>query len=356
MEALLIKKDCCSGSRQFNPGDVYICGPETKKKFQALNGSAVFFHLESDIPRFIDGSGFKELLLVRGGGLGDLIALSSVITYLHEKNVRTRVLTQSRFFHVFDWFDVDVKLMALDQVLFRNYNMQYRLNLKKNLGMMQGERLIEQGSGRNWYEIFFEAIKADIDNGWFRPQLTNLRVYDLPVNVDKESILICHKATANMRSARFEDIHKALRRVTDRPLYVHQLNLTESDEKYIWFAKDERLGIIPPGSMQQFLCDVYDAGQVVSVDTVPVHFREGINKPVIGLYTSFTTEARTKYYRYAKTYDLESQCPDQPCFLHQKSRDHVCKYGKGFNNAPCMDGRANLKLHEQLISIFNESI
>src|SRR4030043_1955441 len=140
MEVLLIKKSCRSGERIFNPGEVYLCGPETKKKFQALNGSAQFLILENELPRFIQGKGFKELLLVRGGGIGDLMALSSIITYLAKKNIRTWVWTQRKYFNVFDWFNVSVKLTAVDQPLFADFNMNYRLNLIKRLGMMQGER------------------------------------------------------------------------------------------------------------------------------------------------------------------------------------------------------------------------
>ena len=356
MEVLLIKKSCRSGERIFNPGEVYLCGPETKKKFQALNGSAQFLILENELPRFIQGKGFKELLLVRGGGIGDLMALSSIITYLAKKNIRTWFWTQRKYFNVFDWFNVSVKLTAADQPLFTDFNMNYRLSLKKRLGMMQGERMIEHGSGRNWYEIFFESIGAKADESWYRPQLKSNRVYDLPVNVSNEGVLICHRATAIMRSARFEDIHKALREATGKPLYVHKLNLTRIDQEYIDQAKDPGLFIIPPGSMQQFLCDIYDAGQVVSVDSAAVHLREGINKKAIGLYTSFTTQARTKYYQFVRAFDLKSQCPDQPCFLYQKFMDHVCEYGEGSLNAPCLDGTKNQKLQSQLIQIFSEHL
>jgi hypothetical protein len=357
MEVLLIKKDCKAKNRDFKPGEVYICGPETKKKFQALNGSAEFFTLEDALPRFTYTSDLRQLLLVRGGGLGDLIALSSVIAYLKENNVHTWMWTQRKFFHVFDWFECDVKLMALDEPLFRKYNMRCRLHLQRTMGMMQGERLIEQGSGRNWYEIFFEAIGANPDPQWFRPRLMKHRIYDLPANIkQKDSILICHRATANMRSARFEDIYHPLRSVTSRPIYVHQVNLTQADKNYIQNLRDPHLFIILPGTMQQFLCDIYDAGQVVTVDSVAVHFREGLDKMAIGLYNSFTTESRTKYYRYVKAFDLKSKCPDQPCFMHENFAGQVCKYGKGMESAPCIDERTNPGFRKQLKEILSEYI
>ena len=65
----------------------------------------------------------------------------------------------------------------------------------------------------------------------------------------------------------------------------------------------------------------------------------------IGLYNAFSAECRTKHYTNTKSYDITSDCPYQPCFLHVRQKEAPC-----LNMKYCM-GNQNEKLHNQIVDI-----
>jgi ADP-heptose:LPS heptosyltransferase len=105
-----------------------------------------------------------------------------------------------------------------------------------------------------------------------------------------------------------------------------------------------------PTPLEQYIADLYYAGFVISVDTSAIHFREGLAKPALGLYSSFSTESRTKYYTYTHSIDIKSPCTLAPCFMNFKrcpvGEQALKEYGSQ-DYAPCL-GEENELLVTQI--------
>lgn len=163
--------------------------------------------------------------------------------------------------------------------------------------------------------------------------LSTKRINNKPSNIDfsKPSIIINCRSTAIIRSMRFQDIYESVIKCIgnkDVNIYTHERNLVEVDKTFIEHIKDERIKVISAKSLGDFLLDLYDASLTISVDTAMFHFREGVEKPAIGLYGPFPYESRTKYYKYTKSLNIKSDCPFMPCFIHVRKPDAICEFQK----------------------------
>ena len=365
MESLLIKQQFSTGERTLYPGELYICDDKVKQTIQkafteyakqtgktGIFKSIEFFNIDSIFKKLNKDSDVKNLLIMRYGGAGDIMALSSIIDYF---DVNTHFVTQKKYFPVFDWFETKPKLYDVSDRLFSNFKKSDSFTRFNDWYRFHVEGIIEKGHKRNWFELFFEFIEEPNPGIEFcRPQLRTKRINNNESNIqrlstEKPSLLICNKATAMMRTCYASDIIKCLPNSIKEKytIFVHESNLAKDE-----IIKDAIL--IGNTNLETYLLDLFDSDMVISVDTGALHFREGIEKPAIGLYNSFTTDSRTKYYQYTKSFDLTSNCELQPCFIHEKLKIKHCPMGEaGMYSAPCFDISKNKTLEKQLTRIFN---
>jgi hypothetical protein len=286
----------------------------------------------------------KQILLVRSGGFGDIIALSSlcsILSYVHfatcsENNSLIKVFTNQ---------DIDIRDLA--KPIFSNWNMSLKLHIQNNWRFIDITNLIENGKDKNWYEIFFESVNAE-----FMPELGRPQIYFSDLANVQDYILLCPRASANIRSMSIKPIIESLN--TNKPICVHESVLTEEDKL---IAKNKGVTILKARSFEQYLNDIEQAEMVISVDTFAIHYREAIQRPAIGIYSSFDKDCRTKYYKYTNSINITSPCQLQPCYKHQKEKDEVCAMAiKGSQIAPCLDENYNKSLIEQLTYHFDKLI
>lgn len=292
----------------------------------------------------------KRVFIHRTGGVGDIIALSSVCNYLYDNGYNISFITQvKKYAEVFDWYEVPVTLIDHTNVLPFKNDVKHNLRIN-NIGLLQYERKIEQAKD-NWMELFFKPINSNIDfSEYGRPQLIN----DIPhqLKQTENGILFTLRASANIRSIDFKPIYLALEPIiknVDIPLYIHEVNINKRDFDFIKHIQDKRIKILPKTGLKQFLFDVCDAKLVISTDTGALHFREAIGKKSLGIYNAFTSECRCKYYKYTQTIDIKSNCIHQPCFTHVSQPDAPC-----LNKEYCMDMQYNKTLVYQLHKFFEE--
>lgn len=307
------------------------------------------FELENMIRPFNQSNG-KKVYVCRSGGIGDILALSSLCKYIYQKTGnRVRFITQEKYRQVLDWFEIPVHFHDPKQSI-ADYTVEFRVKRKlNNFAQINFEGKIESGINRNWFEIFFDGIDIDFKE-FGRPHLNELAGESV---VKANSILLCLQSTAWIRSMSLEDVCESL--YTTKDIYVHEHTLTAQDLKY---ATLKGIKIIPKSDLKQYFLDLSAADQVISVDTGAIHFREGLKKSCIGLYGAFTSECRTKYYQYTKSFDIRSNCPYQPCFQHSKKPNTPCKLPiKQIENyAPCLHSSFNKELRSQLSKIFKENL
>ena len=246
-----------------------------------------------------------HLLLVRSSGIGDIIALSSLVGYAE----KTTILTQSKYKPLAAYFELPVTFKGFEEPLF---NIEYSKGLDyytQRTGMMYGDTDIDKGSRDNWFEILSKSVNFEFEPDYGRPQLISL------TNEVNDVCIVVSQSSSVNRTASKSELDKLARK--------YFKNVIHADEQGWTFS--------------EYLHELDKARYVISVDTSAIHFREGIGKPALGLYGAFTTDSRTKYYKFTKSVNVKSSCEIQPCFYHD---NQLCPKVTD-NFAPCLSNNIN---------------
>jgi ADP-heptose:LPS heptosyltransferase len=313
---------------------------------------------------------FTNPIILRTGGIGDLIALSSLSTFIVDElkiNEESLVfVSQEKYKAVFDWYKYNLKFVSYFAPITNwiSKNVLDKNKLFKKYKTIFFEGVIEN-SNDNWFNVQFNQIGIkNLDQTYGRPRLRTTRINNLPSNIDKskKSILINPRSTAIIRSMMFKDLYESVIAIIgddDVNIYVHDRNISEIDQEYIDFIKDSRINVINAKTLSDFFLDAYDADLTMSVDTALLHFREGIEKPGIGLYGQFPYECRSLHYKYTLSFNIQSKCPHMPCFIHVQKPDQICPFQqdlidnneydiKYFKTAPCTNSNWNIDVVNQI--------
>jgi len=341
----------------YRPGEIYFVTAKSKLRYQQnlKNKHAEFFDIFKFFKRYdAQEKGNHTKIIIRSGGIGDIVALSTIC---HAIPGNIEFWTSDRMAPIFDWYEKPVRVKNFFDPLWRNIPW-YNLNqLKNRYRIVDFTEMIENGSDRNWYDIFYEAINMPV--GEKRPELVDVSELD-----DMDYLLICHRSTSAMRSASFQSIYEAVIKTKEldqyRPIAVHGITLTESDRKYIESLPAGSVEVLKADDTGEFIDQVRCAGMVISVDSAAIHIREGLKLPAIGIYNSFSAKCRTEGYKYTYSFDIMSRCPDQPCFLHQFQNGKIvnqCQHAeKGDPVAPCLTSKFTPDLEDQLTAEFEKAI
>ena len=351
----LILKDAIDKSflTEFLPGEVILLNDQIRLSYERklnganLNNLVEFIPVDQILKPFdINRDKKCTSVVIRSGGIGDLLALSTVCEQLPG---RVNFVTQSKYFDVFNWYRNRVNLYDMTKPIFTAFTYRKSMEVANTFRYVKFEDAVEKGARENWYHIFYKSIGMDIKPELCRPILS--RSYKIDENIyNGKSILLVHRSTANMRSMSLETMYKAVNNVFPKHnVYVHNAILTAKDAE---FAENNDIFTITANTVAEYLEDVYNVDMVVSVDSAAIHFREGVQKPAIGIYNAFTAECRTKYYRTTKSFDISPVCEKQPCFLHQTKIDENCEFAEiGHTEAPCFG-----KLNKNIVAELTEKI
>lgn len=358
MNIIKIEKNLKSKDTILRKKNIYIMNDSQSQVFsnslkRSNISNAITIVPISKILKQFDGTKIPpKIIIIRAGGIGDLIAISSLVKFIQKTfNKQVTFITQAKYIPVLNWFETPVMFHNPDKEI-GVYDINFQLNPKVQYICFDNEI---ESSNTNWFHIFFKNFNVDY-SVYGRPALAvpdNLPKCSNNIK-DKNAILLTLKSTANIRTIEFEPVYKALKPVApNHTIYIHETNLTTADIIFIKNVNDKKIKIIKTGGLSDFLNDVYFAQMLISTDTGSLHFREGVKKPAIGLYGAFSAECRTKYYKYTKSFNIVSDCNYQPCFKHTKHFDDVCSNFKGNSNVPpCFDQCFNKTLVSQLTKIF----
>lgn len=369
MNAIIIKQPIVLQTGTMKPKDVYIFNSQQTHSFESQVSRQKHRYQVVPLEEIISTLNPKtdiyktgKIFVIRAGGIGDLLALSSLCKWLYY-NVCPNIyfVTQEKYKCVLTWFEVPVKFQAWTKPVLR-YDTRYKLN--PTARQVNFEGVIER-SATNWFELIFDNIDPVKYLGletWGRPQLKdNSNLTGFKNLSGLKSVLFCLRATANIRSISFKDCYTAAKPyLQDCKLYVHETNLTKRDLEYINTLNDSSLYVLKRVPLHEYLDDVYAATMVISTDTGALHFREGLGKPALGIYSAFSSACRCKYYKYVKTIDIQSGCQYQPCFQHTNHHDDRCRLSLESRNdslflsenAPCLCSEFVPTLQQQLSSFF----
>lgn len=330
---------------------------EDKSLMELINSKAISVSgLDNFFPVFNVKNKCKTLFTHLGGGIGDVLAFSSLTEYL--KGFPIQIHTTERYMPIFDWFKSDNITLKnwFDPIAFYYNPVKFRY-----MHRISTEFAAVEAGPVNWYKAFYNRIGLDeIPEGFGRPHLRTDRVsnWDPLIPGGTKSILICHRSSCQMRSSRFQDFHlPIIRRDENVDIYVHEVDLMGEDELYIDNYNDivepkNRIRILPKDSISQYLLNLYDADMVITTDSAAIHFREGIEKPALGVFAAMTTKSRTSEYKFTKSFNVKSDCEHQPCFIHELIKGQVCKNAEeGDRVAKCQIGEG---FQEQLYKALND--
>ena len=292
--------------RKFFKGEMYICSNEAKEKLYDLIPEKPCQFI--DIQKFFKSYNHEEKgtftkLIIRYGGIGDLVALSSICNQLTGKVL---FVSQQKYSPVLQLYENTPELIHYEEPIFKNVDFRKQIELKKQVRLCDFGSLVENGSNKNWFEIFYNQL--NIKSNIYRPNLT--KRYN-----QQNYLLICPKSSASFRTIQFETIYNALKQTElfskYWPICVNNADLSTNDRNFIENNGKNIINIITTASIREYLESVEKAGLVISVDTGSLHLREGWQLPAIGLYNSFTAECRTSGYKFTKSFNIKSACEKQ---------------------------------------------
>lgn len=275
-----------------------------------------------------------------GGGIGDILAFSAVAEYFKGKNLTAHCLPQHKV--LFRWFS-NQQIMVKDMYapICHDFTPQNRLTKYKTWARLRLEYAAIDAMDGNWFDAMFERLGIPTPEWLDRPQLVEREtVYDL-----KDYILISHRASCQIRSSSLEDFYIPIKEAyPDTKLCVMEHDLTPSDRQ---FAHDIKIQVIPKTTLEDFMLMLQSFKMVVSTDTGVLHLREGLKKPCLTAFGAITANSRAKGYKYTRSFNIASECPFQPCFKHQLSKDDYCpNHTAGEDTAKCQSGE---KFRAQLL-------
>ena len=303
----------------------------------------------------------NNILIIVGGGIGDIMAYSALCKYLNEKGKKVYFATQKKYFDVLKWFQTPVEILDVEKPIFRDFSLSNRISKYNKWRRIFTELIIPKHNESDWFEVIFAYAGIEkIEDSYLRPQLQTNRLTRKKSNIDKKhkSLLICNQSSCMMRNIEFYEIFKALpdEVKAEYKIYAYRNNISAKDDELVRRSTlfDEVKFITSP-TLSDFLNDLYDATEVITVDSAAVHFREGIGKKCLAMYNSFDKDCRTKYYKYITAVNIKSECDKQPCFKHELNEGDLCEKVKKWQySAPCFRSESNKFLQPELKRIFNE--
>ena len=302
----------------FVKGGVYWIDKPNAIKAAEFN-APVTIHPYTLIPKYTNQ---YNLLLVRSGGIGDIIALSS-LTNIADNTI---ILTQDKYKPLNNYFEDKCTFKSFNEPLFIvNYPNTIERECKK-YGQMIGDERIEQGSQRNWYEILNESISQPFEEEYGRPQLKSLSQ-----NISDCCIVVPSASNIN-RSADRDMLKKIASKYFEHVVMADEQSWT----------------------FEEYLQNLDKAKYVISVDTSAIHFREGIKRPALGIYSSFTTDSRTKYYTHTTSINIVNECKFSPCFKHD---NQICNnITKESKHVPCLSVELSKGIEQQIAEAITNDI
>jgi hypothetical protein len=286
----------------------------------------------------------KQVFIQMSDGIGDYFFFSAVVKWLHDfRGIDVTLFVDRKLWPVMEWFEEPIFLRHFSDQIVRNY--KPFTNTPERLAF---EYAGVEGRERLWISCLFDRIGASPSPDYLRPRLRTDRVSNLHAMIPSDGVLICHRASSPSRSSRFEDFYRPWNECNPLdPVYVHQTDCTPQDLEFIKAC--ENVTVLPKVTIERYLLNVYDAAFVISTDSSAIHFREGVEKPALGVYASMEAKSRTAHYLHTKSIDVKSDCPFQPCYFHQQLPSDRCKmftyYPNETKTAKCQTGA---KFQEQL--------
>lgn len=290
----------------------------------------------------------KKLLVIRTGGLGDIMFSQPVIKYLKEKNPNAFIVyaCAPRYSLIFKSWPKGLVDQAISSPfstkLFNemDYHLPYEGSIERNF----------ESHEVNAYDIYSEMAGLNIDH-------TDPK-YKIELIPDEESL---RKVKPYLPKEKFIVIqvrgtspHRMM--TTAKWVSILQKLEKEIDHKFIFIDTPENSGLydrlvseydldkdryINLSSISKdinYAIAVISLSEgVVGIDSAMAHIGAALDKPVMGIFGPFKGDLRLRYYKHSEWVEpKDCECPLLPCFLHG-SEVTKCPYVEAKVPADCME-------------------
>lgn len=319
-------------------------------------------------PDFSQTSG-KRLLVVRHGGVGDLLFITPIIRKIKTCHPNWQITLMTRWYN----FELFQRVPYLDRLInhawpniFALFTYDYVVLLDKSV---ECDPLAEQ---TNIYDLFSEkyfGIRLDNDEKlpvicWDQGGSNELKS-EIPLlrqsNIRKVGIQL--RAGSPVRTPSQDFWIRLVRSLltADQSLVVFLLverrfadyaqKLTEQFmAEPALFQRIVNMGDHAAG-LPRLIDMIWSMDAVVAPDSSVAHLSAGLGVPVIGIYGPFPGELRVKYYKGSRFFNAPTLCA--PCFTHGHLPCRVATE-QSKSNSPCFDELNMEELARSVLSIVND--
>jgi len=302
----------------------------------------------------------KKLLVMRTGGIGDLLFILPNLIYLKKKYPTCKIsfATSPQYHSMLEsWVDsgyID-KILTLPFLDSEFKSSQYHLSFE---GVIERTKVSET---TNAYNLFSKWMGLNLSNDQLNPiQSVNVNIYsevenivrdELCINENEKLCVIQLKASSPIRTPHPEKFWLPIIRfiisrgykivVTDNPKIHGQID--EIIKKYFHYFEGNIFNFSKYSkNISYSIALAMIADVVVGTDSSMIHIAESVGTKNLGIYGPFPGSVRVSNYKYGDWIDCKYECA--PCFTHGH---RPCIYGG--NNGGCSPCYENINMSE-----FNE--
>lgn len=305
----------------------------------------------------------KSLLVLRSGGIGDVLFITPILKELKSKapTLCISMMTEAT--------EVVTRLPFIDRVI--PYSIPHFLNLFTHDYVVFLDQSIEidpDAKTMNIYDLFSEkyfsfklsGIKKPVVS--FNNKLESLSLQYPALLSTSVKLGIQLKAASPVRTpsqAFFKDLVLAL--ATDHPDAEFFLLGSPSQNSYIQSVSDAVHQIDPAVKLHNsgnYKSDYHDLttliasmNVIIALDSSVVHIAAGLDVPTIGIFGPFPSRIRSLYYPNTISFDAVFPCA--PCFTHGHRPCRMARL-QHRESSPCFDSLSIPKLAEAVNGLLNK--
>lgn len=265
----------------------------------------------------------KNVLIIRNGGIGDILASLFGIVELKRKfkNIHIGYLAEYKNLQFIDGFKGIIDFPAVNTIPYDK--------LKHFTHMVYLDDLVETRNDLSVHDLFAEAMNVKI----YPATLDTLHKYFNISKFERNGIGIQYRSNAVIRNYNFDHVVRLINLITEKypGMPIHLLGVPD-DFLFVNYAQvnsDAKIHANGCGFPSYSVLDAFNIIQrlqvVVACDSSMTHIAGLCDTPLIGLFGPFHSDKRLLYYNNTVGINGKTQC--SPCNRHDPQS--FCPYTNG---------------------------
>lgn len=275
----------------------------------------------------------NKVLLIRTGGIGDIIYTFPIAQYLKSRNPNLKITVATNK----NYMDLVKCTDSIDEVI--EFNNRLNLSLYDQVFNFKGAiESNKKSESMHYVDAYYDWIGIDPKevSGEFKlPKMKSLptgiltaaRIWDQWKLDDNIVVGVSLKATSRLRTWNHNNIIKFVKALASRGIKVLLLDNTTEYE----FGGKNIISLCGTLDIIGLVGVISKLDLLVAPDTGLIHIAGAVGTPLVGIYQAFNPEYRLKYYKNAAWITPNYKCA--PCYYHLES---MCKEKERGSIPPCM--------------------